>query len=68
MLDLSTLGMFIAVVLGLFLIPGPAILLVLTRTVQGGRKTGILTGLGIATGDLIHTLCAAVGLSALLMT
>jgi threonine/homoserine/homoserine lactone efflux protein len=68
MLDFSTLGMFVAVVLGLFLIPGPAILLVLTRTVQGGRKTGILTGLGIATGDLIHTLCAAVGLSALLMT
>lgn len=68
MLDLSTLGTFIAVVLGLFLIPGPAVLLVLTRTVHGGRKAGILTGLGIATGDFIHTLGAAVGLSALLMT
>jgi threonine/homoserine/homoserine lactone efflux protein len=68
MFDLSTLGTFIAVVLGLFLIPGPAVLLVLTRTVQGDRKTGILTGLGIATGDFLHTLGAAVGLSALLMT
>ena len=68
MLDLPTLSAFVAVVLGLFLIPGPAVLLVLTRTVQGGRKTGILTGLGIAAGDFIHTLCAAVGLSALLMT
>ncbi|TDN61753.1 LysE family translocator [Paraburkholderia sp. BL10I2N1] len=68
MFDLTTLGTFIAVVLGLFLIPGPAVLLVLTRTVQGGRKTGILTGLGIACGDFVHTLCAAVGLSALLMT
>lgn len=67
MIDLSTLGTFIAVVLGLFLIPGPAVLLVLTRTIQGGRKAGILTGLGIATGDFIHTLCAAIGLSALLM-
>ncbi|NML30270.1 LysE family translocator [Paraburkholderia antibiotica] len=68
MLDLSTLGTFVAVVFGLFLIPGPAVLLVLTRTMQGGRKTGILTGLGIAAGDFIHTLGAAVGLSALLMT
>jgi threonine/homoserine/homoserine lactone efflux protein len=68
MLDLSTLGTFIAVVLGLFLIPGPAVLLVLTRTVHGGRKAGILTGLGVATGDFVHTLAASVGLSALLMT
>ncbi len=51
MLDLSTLGTFVAVVLGLFLIPGPAVLLVLTRTVHGGRKAGILTGLGIAVGE-----------------
>ena len=68
MLDLSTLGTFVAVVLGLFLIPGPAVLLVLTRTVHGGRKAGILTGLGVAAGDFIHTLGAAIGLSALLMT
>jgi threonine/homoserine/homoserine lactone efflux protein len=65
MVDLPSLAAFVAVVLGLFLIPGPAVLLVLTRTVQVGRKTGILTGLGIAVGDFIHTLCAAVGLSAL---
>jgi threonine/homoserine/homoserine lactone efflux protein len=59
---------FMAVVLGLFLVPGPAVLLVITRTAQGGRRTGILTGLGIAAGDLVHTLAAAVGLSALLAT
>jgi threonine/homoserine/homoserine lactone efflux protein len=68
MFDLTTLTTFVAVVLGLFLIPGPAVLLVLSRTVQAGRKTGILTGLGIASGDFVHTLFAAVGLSALLMT
>ena len=68
MFEASTLGTFIAVVLGLFLIPGPAVLLVLTRTIQGGRNTGIMNGLGVASGDLVHTLCAAVGLSALLMT
>lgn len=68
MFTLSTLATFVAVVLGLFLIPGPAVLLVLTRTAQGGRRTGMMTGLGIAVGDFIHTLAAAIGLSALLMT
>ena len=68
MFDFSTLGTFVAVVLGLFLIPGPAVLLVFSRTIQGGRKTGVLTGLGIASGDFVHALSAAVGLSALLMT
>ncbi|MBB6671982.1 LysE family translocator [Cohnella nanjingensis] len=68
MFAFSALAAFVVVVLGLFLIPGPAVLLTITRTVQGGRKGGIMTGLGIATGDLIHTLFAAVGLSAILMT
>ncbi|KAB2332108.1 LysE family translocator [Cytobacillus depressus] len=68
MFTLSTLSAFLVIVLGLFLIPGPAVLLVVTRTVQSGRKEGVMTGLGIATGDLIHTLFAAVGLSAILMT
>ncbi|GAB2460778.1 MAG: LysE family translocator [Comamonas sp.] len=68
MFDLATLGTFVAVVLGLFLIPGPAVLLVLSRTVQGGREVGVMTGLGVAVGDFLHTVFAAVGLSALLMT
>ncbi|VVE44945.1 LysE family translocator [Pandoraea commovens] len=65
---LATLATFVVVVLGLFLIPGPAVLLTITRTVQGGRRAGVMTGMGIALGDLVHTLCAAVGLSAVLMT
>ncbi|WP_159883518.1 LysE family translocator [Paenibacillus puerhi] len=68
MFDFSTLLTFVVVVLGLFLIPGPAVLLTATRTIQGGRKAGVLAGAGIATGDLIHTLCSAAGLSAILMT
>lgn len=68
MFDVAPFLTYIAVVIGLFLIPGPAVLLVITRTLQGGNKLGIATGLGIASGDLIHTLCAALGLSAILMT
>ncbi|MCL2897114.1 LysE family translocator [Brenneria tiliae] len=68
MFEISTLLSFVAVVISLFMIPGPSLMLVLNRTVQGGRKVGIMTGLGLAVGDFIHTLLAAVGLSALLMT
>jgi len=59
---------FILVVLVLFLIPGPAVLLTLTQTVRGGLRAGIITGVGIAVGDLIHTFAAVLGLSAILMT
>lgn len=68
MFDLATLVTFITVVLGLFLIPGPAVVLTVTRAAKNGRLAGVMTGLGIASGDLLHTLCAALGLSALLMT
>lgn len=67
MIDFSTLLPFVIIVIGLFLIPGPAVLLTITRTVQSGRKGGIMAGLGIATGDFLHTLFAAAGLSAILM-
>ncbi|WP_042462582.1 LysE family translocator [Neobacillus dielmonensis] len=59
---------FILVVLILFLIPGPAVLLTVTQTAKGGLKSGIITGIGIAVGDLLHTLAAVLGLSAILMT
>lgn len=68
MLDGVTLLTYATVVFGLFLIPGPAVLLVLARATSGGRRVGVSTGLGIACGDLIHTAMATVGLSAVLMT
>jgi threonine/homoserine/homoserine lactone efflux protein len=68
MVGTATLLTYAAVVLGLFLIPGPAVLLVLGRAMTGGRRVGMATGLGIACGDLLHTLMATVGLSAVLMT
>ncbi|MFD0712662.1 LysE family translocator [Paenibacillus sp. GCM10027626] len=68
MFTISAIVTFVIVVLGLFVIPGPAVLLTITRTVQGGKKAGAMAGLGIAAGDFIHTLFAAAGLSAILMT
>ncbi len=68
MIDAAALGTYVLVVLGLFLIPGPAVMLTLARAASGGRRVGIATGLGIAAGDLFHTAMATLGLSAVLMT
>jgi threonine/homoserine/homoserine lactone efflux protein len=68
MIDAGTLLTYAVVVLGLFLIPGPAVLMVLARSMSGGRRVGIATGLGVACGDLVHTAMATFGLSAVLMT
>ncbi|HZG72964.1 MAG TPA: LysE family translocator [Chondromyces sp.] len=59
---------FVLVVLVMFLIPGPAVILTVSQSLNGGKKAGIFTGMGIAVGDLIHTLAATLGLSAVLMT
>ncbi len=51
-----------------FVVPGPAVILTVTRSLTGGRLIGLATGLGIAVGDMLHTIMATLGLSAILMT
>lgn len=67
-IDSVTLTTFTLVVLTLMVIPGPAVILTITRSLAGGRLIGLATGLGIAVGDMAHTVMAALGLSAILMT
>jgi threonine/homoserine/homoserine lactone efflux protein len=50
----------------LFVTPGPDMSLFLARTLTGGRKAGLASMLGAMTGCCVHTLLAALGLSALL--
>ncbi|MCA3564138.1 MAG: LysE family translocator [Methylocystis sp.] len=50
----------------LFATPGPDMSLFLSRTMAGGREAGIASMLGASLGTLIHTVLAAVGLSALI--
>ena len=64
----TTLSLFLLAALGLLFIPGPAVLFVMTRSVDQGRRMGAISSLGIGTADLIHTTAAAFGLSALLLT
>ncbi|MFE0014000.1 LysE family translocator [Mesorhizobium sp. NPDC059054] len=65
MIDLATLISYVAIVFGFVFIPGPATLLTVARSTSSGTKVGIATGAGIAAGDMIHTVLAIVGISAI---
>ena len=66
MIEQTTLITYVAVVLGFVFIPGPATLLTVARATSSGTKVGIATGAGIAAGDVIHTVMAIVGISAII--
>ena len=65
---LSTIALFLLAALGLLLIPGPAVLYIVTRSIAQGRRAGLASVLGIELAGLIHAAAAALGLSALLLT
>lgn len=62
----STLALFVAAALLLLITPGPAVLYIITRSVDQGRMAGIVSALGCGIGTLFHVTAAALGLSALL--
>ncbi len=64
--EVSTLLVFAAAGVLLMVVPGPSVLFIITRSITDGRYTGLLCGLGVETGTLIHVAAAAIGLSALL--
>jgi RhtB (resistance to homoserine/threonine) family protein len=45
------------------LTPGNDTIFILTQSIGQGRKAGIVSALGIATGSVVHTMLAAFGLS-----
>ncbi len=66
--DPAVLLAYALAALALVIAPGPGQALVLTRTVEAGTRGGLLTSLGLEVGTLVHTLAAALGLSAILAT
>lgn len=65
---LRDLLLFMTAAIVLLVIPGPAVLYIITRSVDQGRKAGLASASGIATGGLVQVLAAAFGLSALLLS
>lgn len=68
MIDQPTLITYVAIVLGFVFIPGPATLLTVARATTSGTRVGIATGAGITVGDIVHTLLAIIGVSAIIAT
>jgi threonine/homoserine/homoserine lactone efflux protein len=66
MLDSHLLVLFLAAATLLAITPGPGIFYVLTRTLAGGKREGILSAFGTFGGGLIHVVAAGLGLSAVL--
>lgn len=65
---LPTLALFLLAAFGLLIAPGPAVLYVVTRSVEQGRRAGLASMAGVEMASLVHTAAAALGLSALLLT
>jgi threonine/homoserine/homoserine lactone efflux protein len=65
--DPSTLAVVALASLALAVVPGPAVLYIVTRSLSQGRAAGIVSVAGIHVGTLVHVTAAAIGLSALLM-
>ncbi len=65
MLDLTQLGLFLGATLALLLMPGPAVLSIVSQSLALGRKAGVVATLGMAAGSLVHIVAMALGISAL---
>jgi threonine/homoserine/homoserine lactone efflux protein len=66
MLDPRLFAVFLTAAFLLAITPDPGIFYVLTRTLTGGTREGVLSSLGTFLGGLVHVFAAALGLSAIL--
>jgi threonine/homoserine/homoserine lactone efflux protein len=64
----ASLVLFAVAALALLLVPGPAVIYVVARSIQHGRRAGLASVLGIHVGTLVHIAAATVGLSALIVS
>jgi threonine/homoserine/homoserine lactone efflux protein len=64
--DPSTLLLFVGTSLALLAVPGPAVIYVVTRSVDQGRSAGMISVLGVETATCAYALAAAIGLTGLI--
>ncbi len=63
MIELRTCTVFLVSELAAIAPPGPDIFYVLSRAISGGKTVGSISALGIASGEVLHTLLAVLGLA-----
>ena len=64
----ATIAAFAAASFLLLILPGPAVLYIVNRSISDGQQAGLAAVGGLTLGNLVHALAAAVGLSAVLAT
>jgi threonine/homoserine/homoserine lactone efflux protein len=64
--DPGKLLIFFTAALLLAIAPGPGMLYVLSRSLAGGRREGVLSALGTFAGGMVHVIAAAAGVSIVL--
>ncbi|HLU11488.1 MAG TPA: LysE family translocator [Oceanobacillus sp.] len=64
----SNLALFLAAAIALVVTPGPAVLYIITRSVEQGRRAGLASVMGVELGNLFHVIGAAFGISAILLS
>lgn len=65
--DVSSLLAFAAIALGMALTPGPNMVYLISRSICQGRTAGLISLGGVALGFVVYMLCAAFGITALLL-
>jgi threonine/homoserine/homoserine lactone efflux protein len=63
----STYAVFLVTAIVLLLVPGPAVLYVVTRSIEMGRGGGLASVAGITTGTVAYVVLATAGLSWLIL-
>ena len=66
--DLTHLLTFALVALGMVLTPGPNMIYLVSRSISQGPQAGLISLGGVAVGFIFYVLCAAFGITALLLT
>lgn len=62
-MEIQQIMIFMCAVVVLAVIPGPDITFVITQGITKGKKVAIFTALGLATGCIVHTTAATLGVS-----
>ena len=65
--SLSAYAVFLATAMAILLVPGPAVLYVVTRSIEMGRAGGIASVAGITTATAAYVVLATAGLSSLVI-
>jgi threonine/homoserine/homoserine lactone efflux protein len=63
----STYAVFVVTALAILAIPGPAVMYVVIRSIEQGRRAGLESVIGITTGAVVHVTLATVGLASLVL-